>query len=370
MKKIILSLASGLVLCVSACTGNTPKAAQTDCAIHAEAADPALSAAIDTLVDSAVARGFAGGVAVMRDGVLVYSRTAGSASLSEDIPVTEETLFEVASVTKYFTAVLVMKAAEEGKFSLNDSIAVLAPDTRLAARGVTYFDLLSHQSGLGSTYVAEETTDGDAALAAIDKTEIDEEKVGGFRYSNDGYDLLGVLLERVYGQTYETLLQEKIFAKACLTHASHWSLVDLTNPHIVAQPLTPFPETLRPRNYGMLASAGLLISVADLARFEKALSNGSIINADSRQEMLAPRGDTRIGPATFGAFLTDAGLAGRRLRALGSEDWGDNAAMHHYLDKNVIVAVVTSRGPAEETGEPMFRNELTEAIEAVLFAAD
>lgn len=370
MKKTILSLASGFALSVSACTNDMPKAAQNDCAIYAEAADPALVAAIDPLVESAVARGFAGGVAVMRDGVLVYSRTAGSASLSEDISVTEETLFEVASVAKYFTAALVMKAAEEGKFSIHDSIAALAPETKLAARGVTYFDLLSHQSGLGSTYVAEKTTDGDAALAAIDKTEIDEEKVGGFRYSNDGYDLLGVLLERAYGQPYETLLQEKIFAKACLTHASHWSLVDLTNPHIVGQPLKPFPETLRTRNYGMMSSAGLLITASDLAAYEATLAGGELLTAASRQEMIAPRGDTRIGQATFGAFITDAGPAGRRLRALGAEDWGGNAAMHHYLDKNVIVAVVTSRGPAEDTGEPLFRNELTEAIEALLFAAD
>ncbi len=356
------------VLFLVGCAAEPPAAAE--CADPAVKPDAELAAAIDPVVESAARRGFAGGVAIMRGGVLVYSRTAGSASLSEDIPVTEETLFEVASVTKYFTAALVMNAVEEGKFSLDDSIAVLAPDTALAARGVTFRDLLSHQSGLGSTYVAEDETTADGALAAIDKTEIDEAKAGGFRYSSDGYDLLGVLLERAYGRPYEELLQEKIFAPACLSHASHWALADLTEPHVVSQPLRPFPESLRSRNYGMLASAGLLITAADLARFENALSNGSIINASPREEMIAPRGDTSIGKATFGAFLTDAGADGRLLRALGSEDWGDNAAMHHYLDKDVIVTVVTSRGPAEDSGGPLFRNELTEAIEAVLFGAD
>ncbi|WP_375201587.1 serine hydrolase domain-containing protein [Hyphococcus sp.] len=367
MKRTLASVAAALLL--GACASEPPVVA-AECAAPVRKSEPALAAAIDPLVDSAFDRGFAGGVVVIRDGDLVYSRVVGSASPTENIPVTDETLFQVSSIAKYFTAALVMKAAEEGKFSIRDSIGVLAPGTRLAARGVSFADLLSHQSGLGSTYVAERETNRDSAIAAIDKTEIDEERVGGFRYSNDGYDLLGALLERAYGRPYEELLKEKIFEPACLAHASHWSLVDVMDPHTVGQPLKPFPESLRSRNYGMMAAAGLLISAKDLAAYQQALMEDKIVSQASLEKMFAPRGDTSIGKATFGAFLSEVDGAGRRLSALGSEDWGDNAAMHHYLDKNVIVAVVTSRGPAEETGEPMFRNELSEAIEAILFETD
>jgi D-alanyl-D-alanine carboxypeptidase len=328
--------------------------------------DARLEAMIDPIVDSALERGFAGGVTVMKDGAVIYDRLAGSASLDENIPVTDETFFQVASIAKYYTAAMVMKAVEEGRFSLSDNIGVLAPDTKTAARGVTFLDLLSHASGLQSTYVAEAETQRDAALTAIDNTHVNEKSVGGFKYSNDGYDLLGVLLERAYDRPYEEILQEKIIEPSCLRHTSHWSLADLGDPRIVSQPLNGFPESLRHRNYGMMASAGLLTTAADLALYETALFGGKIVSRESLDEMIAPRGETRIGRATFGAFLEQETPLGPRLSARGSEDWGDNAIMNHYLDRGIIVAVVTSRGPAEDSGAPMFRNEISEAIEEVL----
>lgn len=356
-----------LFLGAQSCAAPTASpATQTSCAAPVEAIDAALAAKIDPLVDSAVARGFAGGVAVMKDGVVIYDRTAGSASLEENIPVTEETLFHVASITKYFTAALTMKAVEEGKFSLNDSVAVLAPETKMAERGVTFFDLLAHRSGLGASYVAENANDNDAALEALDNAPYDPDKAGHFRYSNDGYDLLGVLLERAYGRPYEDLLKEKIFAPACLRRASHWALVDVADPHVVSQPLRTVSERLRRRNYGMMGSAGLLITARDLAIYEAALTDGKILSDASLKEMIAPRGETRIGQATFGAFLSERPGTGPILNARGYEDWGDNAIMNHYLDSDIIVAVVTSRGPTEDSGAPPFRNELSEAIEKIL----
>ena len=325
-----------------------------------------LSSEIDSVVDAAVECGFAGGVAVMKNGEFVYRRVAGSASLREDIPVTNETLFHVASITKYFTAVLVLKAVEEERFALSDSISVIAPDTNLADRGVTFLDLLTHQSGLGSTYIAEKQHDGDDAVSAIDNTEIDESKVGAFRYSNDGYDLLGALLERVYGIPYEEILQTKIFEPAGLEHASHWSLVDITDPEIVGQPLQDFPKSLRKRNYGMVASAGLLITAADLVAFQSALMEGKLLNESSIAQLHAPHGEISIGQATAGAFLNEHPVLGARLSALGVEDWGDNAAMRHYLDKDIIIAIVTSRGTGDGGGDVFFRDQISDAIENLI----
>jgi CubicO group peptidase (beta-lactamase class C family) len=332
--------------------------------------DTALAAQIDPIVDGALERGFTGGVTVMRDGVMVYKRVAGSASRKKNIPVTEDTLFHVASIAKYFTATLVLKASEEGVVSLDDPVAKYAPESKIGKRRTTIFDLLAHRSGLGSSYAAEKVTDKYEALSAIDNAKFDESRLGAYHYSNDGYDLLGILLEIAYDRPYEDIIRENIFDPLCLERPRVWGTVDVADPNIVSQPLRTVSKKLRQRNYGLIGSGGFLITAADLTVYENALSDGLILNDASLSELRAPRGESSIGQVTFGAFLVTHPVLGVRVRAGGYEDWGDNAIMNHYLNRNIIVTVTTSRGPAEHTGEPPFRSEISEAIEAVLAKAE
>ena len=192
--------------------------------------DAGLARLVDPIVVAAVADGFAGGVALMRDGALIFDRVAGFSDRRGKVAVTAATLFHVASITKYVTALLTLAAVDEGRLELAAPVGRLAPGTRLAERGVTFLDLLAHRSGLGSSYAAERKSDPAAAFEAIDSQPIDAAKVGRFRYSNDGYDLLAVLLERAYNRSYEELVREKVFSRACLDGPRLWADVDLTDP--------------------------------------------------------------------------------------------------------------------------------------------
>ena len=347
-----------------------PAIAATDapCSPASIQADGDLGGLIDPIVDAALADGFAGGVALMRDGALVYDRVGGSSDARRNVPVTGETLFHVASISKYITATLTLAAAEEGQVGLAAPIAPLVPGTKLAGRGLTFLDLLAHRSGLGSSYAAERKASAAKVLAAIDTQPVDAAAVGRFRYSNDGYDLLAILLERLYGRPYEELVRQKLFRPACLAAPRFWGEVELTDPRRVGQPLRTVGARLRRRNYGMIGSAGLLITASDLARFQDALWNGRVLSRDSLRELLAPRGEMSLGQATPGAFLIDHSELGRVLSARGYEDWGDNAILNHYLDHDIILAVVTSKGPAEGTGAAPFRSRLAKAVEEVLAA--
>jgi hypothetical protein len=82
----------------------------------------ALAGEVDRIVDDAAGSGFAGGVAVIADGAVVYTRVAGFSDAARTVPVTGATLFHVASVTKYLTAALVLAAAEDAKLSLDDPL--------------------------------------------------------------------------------------------------------------------------------------------------------------------------------------------------------------------------------------------------------
>ncbi len=346
-------------------------AAQTPCPPAAQEPDADLTRRIDSVVDAALAEGFAGGVALMRDGALVYERVAGFSDAGGKVPVTARTLFHVASISKYFTAVLALSAVDEGRIGLTDPVAALAPGTRLAGRSVTFLDLLAHRSGLASSYIAEGHEDAGAALAAIDSQPVDAEAAGRFRYSNDAYDLLAILLERAYERPFEELARQKLFGPACLAAPRFWSEVELTDPAVVGQPLRRVRAGLRKRNYGMVGSAGLLVTAADLVRFEHAVASGRVLSPASLAELTLPRGEMSLGQAALGSFLVDHPQLGRVLSARGYEDWGDNAILNHYLEHDLILAVVTSKGPAETSGSAPapFRSRIAGAIEELLTAS-
>lgn len=327
--------------------------------------DPGLAAQIDSIVDRASAKGFGGQLVIMKDGAAAYDRAAGFADVDENVPVTKETLFQVSSMTKFFTAVLALKAVEDGELRLDDDAAKLFAGTPLAARDFTLREILDHRSGLRSTYAAESESDKSGALVAIAKANMDNVKDGEFHYSNDAYDALAIALERVYGRSYESLFREKIAAPAGLSHFAFWGEADVDDPNVRGQPLTPTPDPLKGRNYGMVGSAGLMISAGDLARFRRAIDEGRILGPAMLAELNAPREKISIGSVLYGAFLVDTPL-GPALSARGAEDWGDNSYLNAYPDCNLIVAVVTSRGPAENSGKPLFRDQIIKAAEQTL----
>ncbi|MEZ5894848.1 MAG: serine hydrolase domain-containing protein [Parvularculaceae bacterium] len=329
------------------------------------AADPGARAAIDAIVDDVADAGFAGQLVILRDGAIMYHRAAGSADREGMIPVTDETRYQVSSLVKFFTAIMALKAVEDGKLSLGDNAATLFPDSALAGRDFTLDELLRHRSGLRSTYAAESIADPARAIDAIAAANAGFAKDGAFHYSNDGYDALAVVLERVYAAPYETLFRNMLARPAGIAGFSFWAEVNVDDPHLRGQPLTPTPQGLKGRNYGMLGSAGLLISAGDLAAFRAALDDGKVLGPAMLAALDEPRGRIGIGEVLYGAFLVDSPLGPARS-ARGSEDWGDNAYLNAYPDCGIVIAVVTSRGPADVPGEELFRNQIIEPVERVL----
>ncbi|MEP2102463.1 MAG: serine hydrolase domain-containing protein [Parasphingorhabdus sp.] len=341
-------------------------ACSTPTDVSAVSAETELQLKIDRIVDAAVVQGFAGQVVVAGVDRVLYQRQAGYSDSAKKVPVKADTLFHVASISKYFTAILVVKSAEEGKIDLDDNIASWVPDTELAKRDITFRQLLHHQSGLGSSYAAENAVTAKKALDVLDGQTVDEEKRGRFKYSNDGYNLLAIILERIYGKPYEVLLSEKIKKPAGLKNIKGWSEVDKTDPRKVGQPLQPLPEKLLKRNYGMIGSAGIFTTADDLVRLQKALRNGKILSEQSLESLWRPTEQISIGRATAGGFLRRSEIKGLVFSARGNEDWGDNAILNYYHDHDFYVAVVTSKGPAEDTGQPPFCSSMSQAIEKIL----
>ena len=326
-----------------------------------------LTAAIDAIVEAAESDGFAGQVAVDRSGHEVFPASAGHADGASTVPVDEATRFQVASVTKFLTAVLVLRAAEEELIALDEKLGTYLPESKAPLADATIDQLLSHRSGLGSSYVAERIGDREEALRAILEQPVDETAIGGFRYSNDAYDLLAILLERLHGRPFEEIARAGVLEPAGMTATRFWSEVDTSDPRLVGQPLEPISDELGGRNYGMLGSQGLLTTARELVALRHALDGGRLLDEDSLRELSEPRSEVSIGSAAYGSFLLDDTPLGTAHVALGAESWGDNAILAHYPACRLAVAVVTSRGPDTEDSSQLFRARISGEI-ATAFA--
>jgi D-alanyl-D-alanine carboxypeptidase len=168
-------------------------------------------------------------LAVVRDGKVETIRTYGEANLELDVLVTRDTVFELGSLTKQFTAVAVMMMVEDGKLRLDHSIATYLPEVPEAWRAITVRHLLTHSSGLRGYLSVPGLADqahalGHREMTRLFSTRITQEFSPGetWAYSNTGYLLLGDIIERASGQSYWEFLRTRVFAPAAM-HATRSS---------------------------------------------------------------------------------------------------------------------------------------------------
>ncbi|HEY9650339.1 MAG TPA: serine hydrolase domain-containing protein, partial [Coleofasciculaceae cyanobacterium] len=176
---------------------------------------------IDDYIQATMAREHIPGlsVAVIQEGEPILVKGYGLANVEHSVPATEDTVYEIASIGKTFTATVTMMLVEEGVISLNDWIVDYLDNPPEAWHPVTLKHILSHQSGIPSYTDAKNYWDitrldlsKAEILALISELPLKFQPGDYSAYDNTGYYLLGLMLEKVTGQTYGELLRDRIFA--------------------------------------------------------------------------------------------------------------------------------------------------------------
>lgn len=175
---------------------------------------------IDEYMNALVKAGwFNGSILIAREGKVIVNKGYGMANFELEVPNTPQTKFRLGSITKPFTAMAIMLLQERGKLSLQDSICKYVADCPAGWQTITIHHLLSHTSGL-----AKHDKAGDYLKTAMmpmplpQLIESFKHKPADFKpgekfdYNNNGYILLGYVIEKVSGQSYEVFLRENIFA--------------------------------------------------------------------------------------------------------------------------------------------------------------
>lgn len=285
--------------------------------IAAVALASAMNAAATRLVDTQKAVGVQ--YAVLQNGTVTASGAMGRANIATNAPVTDETRFRIASVTKLFTAVAVMQLVERGVLSLDDTLAKFQPSFPNAS-SITVRDLLMHRSGI-SNYFDAALASGATKAATTPQAIVDSMAAkpplsapgSTFSYSNTNYVLLGLIVERVSGQPLHEYYRANIFTPAGMTHTFAGS-PPAGVP--VAVGYATDDGAFSPYDAGDVSwsyACGDIWSTAlDLARFDVALTDGVLLKATTFRNMIdAALPATMLGPRVgYGLGVTIAPSGG------------------------------------------------------------
>lgn len=337
-------------------------AAVSVCGVHAQSVSQAkeIEARTETLREAGHFPGAA--VAVMRDGEPLHVGTYGMANLAHEVPVTTRTVFETASLTKQMTALAVMTLVEEGRLSLDDRLVEWVEDAPAAWADITVDQLLSHTAGLAHRF--ERTVDGvlllensrDDMLASAKSTPMVAEPGSDWNYSDQGYFLLGVVIEGVTGQPYAEFMQSTFFGPLGMEQ-THLLDQGRIVPHL-AQGYAWKDGTLQ-RNrrvwqFALTSHFGVMSSLHDMMLWDAELSDPQVVSREALEATwdIQRTFDTGRSCDTWGYARgwQVAIVDGRRTLSHGGYS---GTAFIRAVDTGLSVIVLTNREDTQDALSPL-----------------
>lgn len=302
---------------------------------------------------------FSGAALVAKDGKIVFAKGYGLADASSAILNAADTRFLIGSLTKQFTAVAILQLAEKKLLKVDDPIGKYLPDyPKPAADKITLQHLLTHTAGIPNytdlpQYLSIRTlaVRPQDIVAMFKDLPLQFEPGSQWRYSNSGYFLLGLIIEKVSGETYQEYLIRHILEPLAMTNTGypHGAMVvssgratgyttdssGATVPAVMPNSSVPF------------AAGALYATVEDMVKWDEGLRSGAIISQTSHAQMFTPFKEK------YGfAWIIDT-LYGRQMATHDGAIDGFTSGIVRFLDEPFCV-VVFSNNDAFPAGRAAF----------------
>lgn len=291
---------------------------------------------------------FMGSVLAAKGGRILLAKGYGYANLEHEVPNSPQTKFRLGSITKQFTAALILKLEEQGKLSTADLVSKYYPEAPEAWKSLTIHHLVTHTSGIPN-YTAlpdygpkmrDKVKLADMIARFRDKP-LEFEPGTKFKYSNSGYFLLGYIIERASGESYESFLKKTIFDPLDMQASGYdWDTTILKHR---AAGYEMGPDR-KPRNAAYLdmgqpyAAGSLYSTVEDLYRWDRALYTEKLLAKKTLEKMFTPERDNYA----YG-FIVDKQFNRRRISHGGGIN-GFTTQIARYPDDDVCVVVLNNMG--------------------------
>ena len=317
---------------------------------------------IDSICRSFLEKGNTQGfsIAIGHDDTIVFSKGYGFANINSKTPVTENTIFAIASISKFITAVSTMKMVEENKLSLQDKVVDHLPDfpDQKFMDQITIEHLLRHQSGLidhenwfDSIYIIEKRVFTQKEFLDFIDQPLFFKPGSHYSYSNSGYAILSYILEKVSGLPFHDFILEKVSKPNDLNSIGMWPKM-WNNPNAsMGYELTEdgIDTSFHMMTKGMKGDGGLAASTLDLVKLIQTITKNKFISEASLNQILSP---SQIGDLTI-----DYGLGVKIGKLDDQKTWGHSggyagtgwAMLAHYPDSDFTfaAAINTSFSPEE-----------------------
>lgn len=295
-------------------------------------------------------KGFSGEVLIAKGENILFQEAVGLASIENQILLKENAKYRIASITKTFTGLLFAIAKEEGKLDFNDKVKKYINSLSPKFENITIYQLLTHTSGLPHNEGIKDywlikskiKLDTKQVIEEINKLDLLFESGTEMKYSSLGYYLLATVLENVYNNSYQNIIQDKILREINMSETDIVNTINIipkmTNGyHFISDDslvVAPF------RNYSMLKGAGDLYSTSiDLLKWSNSFFENKLISENSKNEIFTPH-KTEIENKTYGlGWFIDNGKQKKYYHGGGT--WGYSSYLALY-PKNKISVIILS----------------------------
>jgi D-alanyl-D-alanine carboxypeptidase len=311
-------------------------------------------AAIDSLVRSEIAARRIPGVAlaVVENGNVVLRRAYGLANLETGTTLDTNGVFELASVTKQFTAAAIMMLVEEGKVRLDDRLSAYVAGTPAAWEPITIRHLLTHTSGLDASALPRPQGSAPMRITTAQVFEFVTQQPPRFPpgatgwYSDAGYFLLGMVIEKASGQTYREFLQRRIFDPLNMAHSSTTDRQRVLAHRVSTYSLVKSEHVnwRRDWDYELPSFFGIWSTLDDVAAWDASLRHSTLLKPASLEQMWTPakldNGQyARVLGEQYGFGFELANLRGHRVVGHGG---ASGTYILRFVDEPLTVIVLTN----------------------------
>jgi CubicO group peptidase (beta-lactamase class C family) len=362
LRASLITLASACM--VSACATNAAPPAPID----QSAPQDARAEAFDAYLNAAVAHDhFSGTVLIAHNGAPVFRQNYGMANYELSAPFTPDTAFDVASITKQFTATAILQLQEQRRLNVNDPICNHLDNCPAAWRPITIRHLLTHTSGIPNysslpdwdeVGAVREYYSHDEVVALFRDLPLEFTPGERHKYSNSGYQLLGQIIERVSGESYGAYLDSHIFTPLGMTHTRYnnsralvpgraTGYYSLGSSFINASLHTPTVH---------FANSGIFTTADDLLLWDQALYSDRVLSQASKDAMFTPY----LENYAYGWRVGD--VAGHRQVNHSGSGQGFSSYLIRFLDDRVTIIVLSN-------SDEVNAGRVGQALSAIYFGA-
>ena len=312
-------------------------------------------AKLEHVIDSCIGKGFNGAVLIAKAGKVAYLKYTGTANRQEQVPFSGKTRFHIFSITKTFTAALIMQLYEAGRINLDATIATYYPEYKgEAGKKATIRNLLTYSSGRDlqemRNFLEVYSNDSwplDTFINKFCSGPLTDTPGKHFNYSNGDYIILGKIIENMYGKPYGEVLKERILKPLHMDNSGYLHHADIIQGMAEGYAYCDSCKNkfYTPTNYYIdnLSSAGAMYSTPeDLLKFDQAIFNYTLLKETTTKLML--KAYPELGDVAFGFWVYPKTFG--KINTLLAERQGGGYGFHsnwiHLIDKDVTLILLSN----------------------------